>query len=428
MKWIICSLALLGAMTVHAQTVSVSPYSAYGIGEQLYNNNAEQGAMGGISTVPTNPFGQNANFSNPAANQNIRMTNFNVSVRGDNSSFTSGDQQKSTGSFKLSNVSLAFPVTKKSTLGMGFQPFTGLGYNISNTKKQSEEVEQSSLMKGQGGINSIHAFYNYNISNGFSLGLRANYLFGKLQNNELVSVDGASLLTDYDKKGNYRGLQFTLGSMYQKKIGKTNNLYVGAYYTMGTDLKTDLSEMTTTYTYSGTTKIVEDTVSFNRDTDYKTTIPHTAALGVSYTKDNAWAISGEVRYSTWSDFKKSSLSALGDVQSNTEYKDNVYAAVGGYWIPDFNSYKSYFNRVIYRGGVYYESAAYSIYGHDINRYGVTLGAGFPVGKVNDGSMLNVSLEYGQKGTDKDNLIKDKYFGVKIGFDLNDIWFRKRVID
>ena len=43
-------------------------------------------------------------------------------------------------------------------------------------------------------------------------------------------------------------------------------------------------------------------------------------------------------------------------------------------------------------------------------------------------MVNVTVEYGQKGTDKQGLIKQDYLGLKIGFDINDIWFRKRVID
>jgi len=425
MKWIICSLALLGATTIQAQTLSVSPYSSLGVGEQLYNNNAEINGMGGITTVPTNPFGQSANFSNPAANQDIRMTNFNFSVRGDNHTFKTSEGQKSAGSAKLSNVSLAFPVSKKSALGLGFQPYTGLGYNIENTSKRGE-INQATSMKGDGGLNSIHAFYNYNVATGLSFGLRVNYLFGQLTTNELAAVEGASLAADYFTKANYRGLQFTLGSMYKKKIGKLNSLNVGAYYTIGTDLKTDLTESTITYGANANTAL--DTVFYNRNSDLKTKLPHTLALGVSYSKDLAWSIGGEVRYNTWSDFSKPTLAPTSVVQQNTKYKNNLYVGLGGYWIPNFNSYRSYFSRVVYRGGVYYESAPYAIYGNDIDRYGVTLGFGLPVGKTNDASMVNVSLEYGQRGTIKDQLIKDDYLGVKIGFDLNDIWFRKRVID
>ena len=427
MKWIICSLALIGATTIKAQTISVSPYSALGVGEQLYNNNAEINGMGGITTIPTNPYGQNANFSNPAANQDIRMTNFNFSVRGDNNTFKTSEEKNTAGTVKLSNISLAFPVSKNSSFGLGYQPYTGLGYNISNSSTR-DNLTKSSVMTGDGGINSLHAFYNYNVVKGLSFGLRANYLFGQLKTNEMVTTDGASLIADYDTKANYKGVQFTLGSMYQKRIGKSNALNVGAYYTIGTKLNTDLKELTSTYSSFYPSDNSLDTVSYKRDANLKTKLPSTIALGASYSKDNAWSIGGELRYNTWSEFSKPTLSAASTVQSNTKYKDNLYVGLGGYWLPNFNSYKSYFSRVIYRGGVYYESASYSIYGQDVDRYGITLGAGFPIGKLNDASMVNVTVEYGQKGTDKQGLIKQDYLGLKIGFDINDIWFRKRVID
>ncbi len=147
MKWIICSLSLLSVVTIKAQTVTVSPYSAYGLGEQLFDNNTEQAGMGGISTVPTNPFGQSANFSNPAANQNLRMTTFNASGSGRNNSFKSSTGSDNSSSFNVSNISLAFPVGEKGSFGLGFQPFSGLGYEIlsSSTKGDLKQNVTSEL-------------------------------------------------------------------------------------------------------------------------------------------------------------------------------------------------------------------------------------------------------------------------------------------
>lgn len=426
MKWIICSLSLLSVVTIKAQNISVSPYSAYGLGDQLFNNNTEQAGMGGISTVPTNPFGQSANFSNPAANQNLRMTNFNAGVSGANYNFKSATDKQSAGKFNVSNISLAFPVGTKGSFGLGFQPFTGLGYDIQNTSEKNN-VSQTSQLKGNGGLNSIHAFYSRNLAKGFSLGLRVNYLFGELTRHEVLAIDGASLAVDYSNKSNYRGAQFTLGSMYAKKIGKVHNLNIGATYTVGTNLRTDYTDLTTTYTYVGTTQSSLDTISIARNSNAKTKLPQTFALATSYSKDNTWSIAFEAKYNTWSDFKQPYLNN-NTTSLNTKYKNNVRLALGGYWVPNFNSYKSYLDRVTYRGGIYYQSAQYSIYDTDIDSYGASIGVGLPVGKQNDASMMNISLEYNQRGKTKNNLIKENYIGIKIGFDINDIWFRKRVID
>ena len=424
MKWIICSLSLLSVVTIKAQTVTVSPYSAYGLGEQLFDNNTEQAGMGGISTVPTNPFGQSANFSNPAANQNLRMTTFNASGSGRNNSFKSSTGSDNSSSFNVSNISLAFPVGEKGSFGLGFQPFSGLGYEILSSSTKGD-LKQNVNMKGEGGINSLHAFYGRKLGKGFSVGLRVNYLFGELKRNEILALDGASLAVDYSDKSNYRGAQFTLGSMYTKKVGKSNNLNLGATYTLGTNLRTDVTDLTTTYAFVGS-KV--DTINISRIDNGKTKIPQTFALGASYSKDNTWSLAIEAKYNTWSDFKKPIEGENTSMTSNVDYKNNVRLGVGGYWVPDFNSYKSYFNRVTYRAGAYYQSAQYSIYGTDITSFGATLGFGFPVGKQNDASTMNVSFEYGQKGKATSNLIKENYFGVKLGFDINDIWFRKRVID
>ena len=344
MKWIICSLSLLSVVTIKAQTVTVSPYSAYGLGEQLFDNNTEQAGMGGISTVPTNPFGQSANFSNPAANQTLRMTTFNASGSGRNNSFKSATDSDNSSSFNVSNISLAFPVGEKGSFGVGFQPFSGLGYEIlSNSTKG--DLKQTVSMKGDGGINSLHAFYGRNLGKGFSLGLRVNYLFGELKRNEILALDGASLLVDYSDKSNYRGAQFTLGSMYTKKVGKSNNLNLGATYTLGTNLRTDVTDLTTTYALVGS---AVDTINIQRIDNGKTKIPQTFALGASYSKDNTWSLAIEAKYNTWSDFKKPIEGENTSMTSNVDYKNNVRLGVGGYWIPDYNSYKSYFNRVIYR--------------------------------------------------------------------------------
>ena len=427
MKWIICSLSLLSVIAVKAQKVSVSPYSAYGLGEQLFDNSTEQAGMGGISTVPTNPFGQSANFSNPAANQNLRMTTFNASGSGFNHSFKSTTDKASTGRFNVSNISLAFPVGEKGSFGLGFQPYSGLGYEILNSSTNGD-IKQSVNLKGDGGLNRIHAFYGRNVGKGFSLGLRVNYLFGEMTRNEILAIEGSSLAVDYSDKSNYRGAQFTLGSMYTQKVGKSNNLNIGATYTLGTKLRTDVTDLTTSYAFFGTNKTSLDTISLVRIDNGKTKLPQTFAIGASYSKDNAWSIAFEAKYNTWSDFKKPIEGENLAMAQNISYKNNVRLGVGGYWVPDFNSYKSYFSRVTYRAGVYYQTPQYKVYNTDINSFGASLGFGLPIGKDNDASMMNVSLEYGQKGKVTNNLIKENYLGVKVGFDINDIWFRKRVID
>ncbi len=426
-KWILCGITVFTLQSIQAQSLTTSPYSSYGLGEKLFDNNTEQGGMGGISTLTTSPFGQSTNFYNPAANYGLRMTNFNISLRGDNTNYKFGDVKENTGTAYISNISLAFPLSTKSQAGFGYQPYSTTGFDISKVDSLSS-TRTSAQHQGDGGLNSIHAFYSRNITKEISIGVRGNFLFGEQDRNEKIAVDGASLLTDYDSKVSYSGYQIAFGGYYNKQIGKNHRLNIGATYTVGSKIKSKYTSLISTYSYSGTTVVALDTINYRHDKNAKTQLPHEFSFAASYGKDYKWNIGAELKYATWSDYSNPVFQNNTPMTSTVEYNNSYRAALGGYFVPNFNSYKSYFDRVVYRGGVFYEKGNFNLNNHQINRYGATLGFGLPIGKTNDGSMLNIALEYSKRGSTDYNLIQENYFGFRVGFDFNDIWFRKRVID
>jgi hypothetical protein len=40
----------------------------------------------------------------------------------------------------------------------------------------------------------------------------------------------------------------------------------------------------------------------------------------------------------------------------------------------------------------------------------------------------LSAELGQRGTEKNNLVRDRYLNLHLGFTLNDKWFQKSYIE
>lgn len=426
-KWIFSSLSLLALTAIQAQTLSTSPYSAYGIGKGLFDNNTEQGGMGDISTLNLNPYGQSANFYNPAANQSLRMTTFNISLRGDDTQYKYNQNKEKSGTAYISNLSLAFPVSPKSRAGFGYQPYSTTGFDVIKVDSTST-TPLNAQYQGEGGINSVHAFYSYNVTPEISVGARANFLFGDQNKNEKISVQGGSLITDYDTKTSYSGYQFAIGTVYNKRIGDNHRLNIGATYTLGTKIKSQFTYYVSTYNYNGPTMIALDTISYIHNKNAKTQLPNEFSFAASYGKDLKWNVAAEIKYAMWSDYSNPVYESNTSLTSNLQFKDSYRAALGAYYIPNFNSYKSYLDRVIYRGGIYYERGNFNLNYHQINNYGATLGFGLPVGKTNDASMLNIALEYGKKGSTKHQLVQENYIGFRLGFDFNDIWFRKRVID
>ena len=107
----------------------------------------------------------------------------------------------------------------------------------------------------------------------------------------------------------------------------------------------------------------------------------------------------------------------------SSFEDSKRFSLGGFYIPKYNSFTSYFDRIVYRAGLRYENTGLVLNNQSINDFGVTAGFGFPVGR--NFTNLNLGVEYGQRGTTSKNLVRENYFNITIGLSFNDFWFKKR---
>ena len=413
-------LALTGmSLTVFGQVNTTSPYSSMGAGDLLMMENIEQAGMGGLSMVPLNPYSSSGNFTNPSANQNLRVTTFDIGVSNQLSRFNTGSEKTTHSTTYISNITLAFPVGNKARAGFGFRPYSTIGYDMA-TVTEGDEVSYSDKFSGSGGINSVHLIGSYNLDSNFSVGMRLNYLFGDLTKVETVSTSGLALNTDYLNKADVKGLQYALSGSYTKKIGDNKRLDIGASYTFGAGMTTHFVDMTTTYALNGLEPVNIDTVQYNK---YRKTVklPQSLSLGASFRKDLHWMFGAQIDWGDWGSF---AFNKQTDVSLNSRFR----VSAGGYWIPDFNSYKSYFNRITYRFGGFYESTPIKVNGEGLNKYGLTVGFGLPIGKERDASMLNLGAELGSMGNTKSLPFRENYVNFRAGFTINDFWFRKRMID
>jgi hypothetical protein len=89
--------------------------------------------------------------------------------------------------------------------------------------------------------------------------------------------------------------------------------------------------------------------------------------------------------------------------------------------------------VNYRLGAYYSKNYLLIRDQNINNWGLTAGIGIPLIHSVSYSMLNISFEYGSRGTTANNLLKETYTGIHVGIAVcpgrfADRWFVKRKYD
>uniref|UniRef100_UPI004049DC08 hypothetical protein n=1 Tax=Flavobacterium sp. TaxID=239 RepID=UPI004049DC08 len=110
--------------------------------------------------------------------------------------------------------------------------------------------------------------------------------------------------------------------------------------------------------------------------------------------------------------------------TNVSYENSTRFALGGYYIPKYDSFSSYLERIVYRAGFKYENTGLVINNESINDYGMNFGLGFPLGF----SKVDLGFEFGKRGTTNNGLIEENYFNFSVGLNLSAKWFERRKID
>ncbi|MNK35255.1 hypothetical protein D3C87_537760 [compost metagenome] len=423
MKRIFVLSSLVAGYFLNAQSIGNSPYGVYGIGDVKYDNTVENNAMGGISTAYVWDFNNSFNFRNPAANTNLELTTIKVEGTNENNYYKSdfNNINSTKHSTYVSNISIAFPISKTVKFGMGFQPYSAKSYNIGSVSQLNDENVEVRNFRGEGSVNTVQAALSYQITPTFALGLRSNFYFGKLTDIEEVTfVPAAELISGYSTSYRVKAFNFTLGTTYQKKIANDHKLTVGATYTLGNS-----GNMRSTYTNSTYFKLVGEEKYYENIIDQQTTLdkkflPQEASLGLGYGKDTKWFLGTQLDYK-----KGENFNYLG---STLAYQDSYKYSIGGWWLPNFNDFRSYFSRVIYRYGAYYEKGNLQINGTNINRMALTAGVTLPFQKsqINRMNSMDIGIEVGKRGTLDNNLIRQNFINLRIGINFADKWFNKRL--
>lgn len=408
---------------LQAQSIGNSPYASFGIGDVKYDNTADINAMGGISTAYINDFNYKFNFDNPAANANLDLASFNIEGTNENNFYKSNfsNLKATKHSTFLSNLSLAFPITSKVKFGIGYQPYSSKSYNISGTQTLSDGTVQGNRFIGSGSISTLQGAISYNLVPSFAIGLRTNLYFGTLEDLEEVSFSNTELINGFRTTNRVSSFNYTVGTTYQHKSESDRKLTVGATYTFGSsgNIKSNFSN--STYYYSGTERANESIIT-SSESKNKNLIPTEASFGIGYGHEGRWFAS------TQADYKKGeNVSFQGQ---SFKFDDSYRIAAGGWYLPNYNNYRSYFSRVIYRFGGYYEKGSLNLNNTNINKFAVTGGMTLPFSNANINRLngLDVGVEVGKRGTLENNLINQTFVNVRIGLTFADKWFQKRQYD
>ncbi len=422
-KKIVIVIACIFAIASNAQDGTGSPYSYFGLGELSSSSSIENQMMGGIGMYADSI---HINLQNPAAYGNLRLTAYTAGISYKQLTLKSATAEEDNSLTTLDYLSLGFPVGKGFGVGLGLQPYSAVGYNLLANSINGNNAEVTNQYSGTGGINRVYLSIGYQITKNLSIGVTANYNFGEIENLRTQIVEGVQFGTLDNRISRIGGIDFNYALNYTPKI--TDNLTL--YSNVRINTQANLSARNTQEVGSFSLSSGEDIEVFNVNLAARglekqgLTIPTKTTLGIGIGEERKWFIGGEYSFQKLSSFSNDFV-----VVDTFDYQDASSFALGGFYIPDYTSFTSFFKRVTYRAGMRSVKTGMVVNNQEIDDFGITFGVGLPLASGTSGfSNINLGFEIGKRGTTDANLIKENYFKLSVGLSLNDRWFRKRKIN
>lgn len=396
-----------------AQQGTSSPYSYFGIGEIKFKGTFDNRAMGSLSIIPDST---HVNIQNPASVSDLKLINFSLGgAYGVSNLKTEKDQEKAKKS-SIDYIAVGIPL-KKFGAYFGVLPYSAVGYNL---KSHNEDVSggYDLTSTGNGGVNKGFLGIGYALSKHVSLGVDFNYNFGEISTKDDLIPSSIQYGTREVNVSKLSGYNFNAGLMWNSKVGKKHTVVGSFRYTPQSNLdsKNERQIETIKATNNGTNTLVDQSESTQSNTTIK--MPSRMSAGIGFGKVRKWMLGGEFTLTDMDNFSN----RLTDINNST-YKTSQRYVLGGYYIPKYNSYSSYFKTMTYRYGFRYDTAGLVVNGQPINDMALSLGAGLPIG--GKFSNFNIGFEFGTKGTTKSSLVQENYFNLLLSFSFNDQWFQRR---
>ena len=434
-KLVLVFIALF-AIQSYAQETTSSPYSFYGIGTLKFKGSVENVSMGGLSIYKDSI---HVNFRNPATyggdnlksfNNESRPVKFAVSASSTLTNLETSTSEDRVSSTSFDYLALSIPLGKLG-FGFGLLPYTAVGYRL---ETNNSEGNLDSRFNGEGGVNKAFLSFGYQLTEGLSVGIDANYNFGNIQNNTVqfrYNDENEPLATQSQEtnRSDLSGVSFNIGLHYQRMITNKLELQSSFTYAPSSDITSnnERSFSNITFNASGTevpiNTIEADLAASGLDkTDLN--LPSRLSFGAGLGQPRKWFVGVETTTQNTSEFSNILFENVG-----ATFEDASTYSFGGFYIPKYNSFSSYWKRVVYRGGIRFENTGLVVENQSIDEFGISFGVGLPVGtNRNPFSNTNIGIEIGQRGTTNANLIQENFFKFNISLSLNDRWFQKRKFD
>ena len=403
-----CIILLTACLAQAAYAVGGgSPYSLYGIGDIWYAPGVRNAAIGytGIALAPENSI----SCVSPASWARINRTRIEAGLMYEGFSSSDASSSIRLGRIDFNGALLAIPVATSQGIVFvaGVTPYSGTSYNIFRNSS-SQIADYTVNYVGKGGLSRAQLGLSYTPSPDIALGASFNYLSGTLeQERSFFDSLGTTSIGTIREKTIARGILGTLGLRYTG-FGKIHEALDGLSLGFVVHSRASLtSEQQTTYAYQSV-----DENDTSQTFHSRLAIPLAFGVGLAYQAGPRYLVTADYYAQPWStaDFYGANPKNL---------RNSFRIGFGAERIPNPLPSSPWLDRLAYRLGMFYHATYYRVKGQPIDEWALTGGLGISLGGE---SMFNVAVEYGTRGTNESNLVKDGIFRISASLTISELWF------
>lgn len=406
-KYCAIIIVLLVFLKINAQNNTNSPYTMYGIGYIEPGGFGKSKALGGAGIAL--PSGLSLNNMNPASYHGIDSLHFllEAGVNSIYSKFKSNTGTQENLNANFSYLAIGFRINKWWGSSLGITPYSNVGYSINSRQQIEGTTEYSNIsIKGSGGLNQFYWGNSFSLNKNIALGINASYIFGTISMLEKTSNDYFSGTINVEDESTLNNLYLDYGVQYTFNINNNWKSTIGAVYGNKTRLNKE-HRITITDNTSDTLSSEKKSSSYY--------IPQYYGVGASVSFKDNLLITADYSQSNWSD--------IDNFASGTRVANSQNIAGGIEFLPSQKPSASFYQKIKYRVGGYYENSYMKINGNQLSDYGITAGFGIPVMKGK--TFINLAVSAGRKGyPGSGSIINEDYVKVNLNFTLIDFWFNR----
>jgi hypothetical protein len=289
---------------------------------------------------------------------------------------------------------------------VGLVPYSEENYEYSGSRPiGGSGLTIPTYDQGYGGINKVFWANGYEFLNHFSIGITTSYLFGTINNKNIILGQGSSIYLSKNNSTFFDNLYLDYGLQYYGSINAHWDFTVGAVFANQQNLRTETNINVID---------IDSNVLRNKATVGNYNIPTSYGIGFSLTRNKKYTLVADYKFQNWSSLR----STTGDFF----YENSQRASVGIEISNKKVAYNTLYETSFFQAGFYYNKTYLIVNGTPINDIGGSIGMG--VNSKRSILSLLVVLQYGIKGTTTNNLLRENYGNLSFIFSMRDFWYTR----